>query len=152
MYDCFFGFVAVLGTYLVQAGLPEARGPWLAALACGLLAANILLVNNIRDLATDQLAGKRTLVVRIGRPWAQRFYAINIFLVVAVTVIFFLAEWNPWIIPALAAAVPLGAFFIRVLHAIPDGDGPRFNHLLAQSAQFLALWAVLMSVGIAMAG
>ena len=146
----FFGFVAVLGTFLVQAGLPTAPAPWLAALGCGLLAANILLVNNIRDLNTDKGAGKRTLAVRVGRPWAQRFYAANLIVVVAITLMFFLVDWNLWLVPALASAVPLGAFFIRVLRAIPEGDGPRFNHLLAQSAQFMALWALLMSLGIAL--
>jgi len=148
----YFGLVAVIGTYYVETvDWPPSPAIWAAATACGLLAANILLVNNIRDRATDEQAGKRTLVVRVGRQWAQRIYAINVFLVMFVTLLFFLVDLNLWLIPALAAAVPLGVFFIRGLHAIPEGDGPRFNHLLAQSAQFMALWSFLMALGIVLA-
>jgi len=147
----YFGFVAVLGTYYVETrDWPAPPVAWFAAAACGLLAANILLINNIRDRPTDALAGKRTLAVRFGRRFAQRFYAGNLILVIVITFLFFFVDWNLWIIPALATALPLGIFFIRVLAAIPDGDGPRFNHLLAQSAQFLALWAALLSLGIVM--
>ena len=38
----------------------------------GLLAAAILIVNNIRDVDTDRRAGKRTLAVRLGRDRARR--------------------------------------------------------------------------------
>ena len=61
----FFGLVAVGATYFVQAGALTAD-VWLAAVPVGLLAANILVVNNYRDAPTDAVAGKRTLVVRFG--------------------------------------------------------------------------------------
>jgi 1,4-dihydroxy-2-naphthoate octaprenyltransferase len=61
----FFGIVAVTGSYFVQVE----RLPWEAfalAVPVGLLAAAILVVNNVRDLETDRRAGKRTLAVRLG--------------------------------------------------------------------------------------
>src|SRR5207253_1852497 len=61
----FFGIVAVTGSYYVQAE----RLTWEAfalAVPVGLLAAAILVVNNVRDLETDRRAGKRTLAVRLG--------------------------------------------------------------------------------------
>ncbi len=66
----FFGFVAVLGTYYVQAGAlhPEAV---LAAIPVGALATAILIVNNVRDLDRDRVAGKRTLAVILGRGAAR---------------------------------------------------------------------------------
>src|ERR1700704_5212257 len=63
----FFGIVAVTGSYFVQVK----ELPWEAfvlAVPVGLLAAAILMVNNIRDLETDRRAGKRTLAVRLRRP------------------------------------------------------------------------------------
>ena len=62
----FFGFVAVGCTYYVQAGAVTADVV-LLGLGCGLLVNNILVVNNYRDLDEDRAAGKRTLVVLLGR-------------------------------------------------------------------------------------
>ena len=66
----FFGVVAVVGSYYVQT--EELR--WVAfalAVPVGLLAAAILVVNNMRDIDTDRRAGKRTLAVRLGRERAR---------------------------------------------------------------------------------
>jgi 1,4-dihydroxy-2-naphthoate polyprenyltransferase len=62
----FFGPVAVCGTFYLMAGkaLPQT---WLAAAGMGLLSAAVLNVNNMRDTETDQLAGKSTLALRLGR-------------------------------------------------------------------------------------
>jgi 1,4-dihydroxy-2-naphthoate polyprenyltransferase len=144
----FFGFVAVLGTYDVQAGWPAPLIAWLAAAACGLLAANILLVNNIRDLATDARAGKRTLTVRYGRRFAHRLFFGNTCLVlVSPVAVFLVTPTSPAVLLPLVLA-PLGLLLARILTATPDGDGPRFNKLLAHAAQFLALWAAFLSVGL----
>ena len=66
----FFGVVAVVGSYYVQTedltGLAFAL-----SVPIGLLAAAILMVNNIRDIDTDRRAGKRTLAVRLGRERAR---------------------------------------------------------------------------------
>lgn len=65
MVLAFFGFVATAGSAYVQVdSVPSAA--WLGALATGLPACGILLANNLRDVETDRVAGKRTLVVRFG--------------------------------------------------------------------------------------
>src|SRR5690606_36262585 len=61
----FFGPVAVCGTELVQRGSVSTLA-FAASLPVGMLAAAILIVNNVRDVATDARAGKHTLAVRIG--------------------------------------------------------------------------------------
>ena len=66
----FFGFVAVAGTSLVAAGSVPPLA-WLAAVPVGALATAVLVVNNARDHQTDVRAGKRTLVVRFGRRFAN---------------------------------------------------------------------------------
>ena len=72
----FFGVVAVAGSYYVQA--EELRWEAFAlAVPVGLLAAAILVVNNVRDIDTDRRAGKRTLAVKLGsRASATLFVAM----------------------------------------------------------------------------
>ena len=61
----FFGLVATVGSAYVQhRHIPAAA--WVGAVATGMLAVAILVVNNLRDVPTDAVAGKRTLAVRIG--------------------------------------------------------------------------------------
>ncbi|MFL5721887.1 MAG: 1,4-dihydroxy-2-naphthoate polyprenyltransferase, partial [Chloroflexota bacterium] len=61
----FFGFVAVVGTAYLQAGRVDPVF-WVAAVPIGALTTAILVVNNLRDIPTDALAGKRTLAVMLG--------------------------------------------------------------------------------------
>src|SRR2546421_86813 len=70
----FFGVVAVCGTAYVQLGAVPALAVW-AALPVGAIATAVLVVNNVRDRASDARAGKRTLAVRFGRRAAVVEYA-----------------------------------------------------------------------------
>lgn len=75
----FFGLVATVGTTYVQAGTVPG---WLWPSACGigLLACSLLMVNNLRDIATDPAHGKMTLAVRLGDSRARTAYTIMVFL------------------------------------------------------------------------
>ena len=75
MAGLFFGPVAVLGTVSLNGG---ALHPvfWLPALAAGLCSTQVLNINNMRDVPTDRLAGKRTVAVRLGLPLAARYHAL----------------------------------------------------------------------------
>ena len=70
----FFGLVAVGGTAAVQVGFVSALA-WVCGVAVGALSCAILVVNNLRDIPGDTVAGKRTLAVRIGDPATRRLYA-----------------------------------------------------------------------------
>ena len=61
----FFGLVATLGTTYTMAGGVSAAA-WAGAVAVGLYACAVLMVNNLRDIPTDIEAGKRTLAVLLG--------------------------------------------------------------------------------------
>jgi 1,4-dihydroxy-2-naphthoate polyprenyltransferase len=61
----FFGLAATAGTSFVIAGVVTAES-WLCAVAIGCIASAVLVVNNLRDIEQDAVAGKRTLSVRIG--------------------------------------------------------------------------------------
>src|SRR3954469_3039427 len=74
----FFGVVAVSGSYFAQTSHMEWEALVLSV-PVGLLATGILVVNNVRDLETDRRAGKRTLVVRLGRDRARALYAALVY-------------------------------------------------------------------------
>src|SRR5919205_134707 len=97
----FFGVVAVTGSYYVQ--IQEL--PWIAfalAVPVGLLAAAILVVNNIRDVDTDRRAGKRTLAVRLGRERARALYAAMVLgAFVLAQAPWVLGSLSPWLLLAL---------------------------------------------------
>jgi 1,4-dihydroxy-2-naphthoate octaprenyltransferase len=67
----FFGLVATMGTYYVQAGKITVLS-FLVAIPMGALSCAILEINNIRDRAQDELVGKRTLAVRLGDQRARQ--------------------------------------------------------------------------------
>ncbi|HET7504424.1 MAG TPA: 1,4-dihydroxy-2-naphthoate polyprenyltransferase [Kofleriaceae bacterium] len=140
----FFGFVAVCGTAFVQLG----GVPCLAiaaAMPVGALATAILVVNNVRDRATDERAGKRTLAVRLGRRAALAEYAALLALAYAVPIGLAIAG-RPWAALPLASA-PLAALRLRAV--IAAGDGPAFNRCLAATAQLLLVHGLLFAVGLA---
>lgn len=77
MVFIFFGLVAVMGTSYLITG----RSSWvdaLAASAIGLWACAVMLTNNLRDIPTDTLAGKRTLAVRLGDSRTRLLFAATL--------------------------------------------------------------------------
>ena len=66
----FFGLMATTGTLYVQGGSVPGWA-WLAACGIGVIACSLLMVNNLRDIGTDPLHGKRTLAVRLGARGAR---------------------------------------------------------------------------------
>ncbi|MCH4249642.1 MAG: 1,4-dihydroxy-2-naphthoate polyprenyltransferase [Microbacteriaceae bacterium] len=70
----FFGLVATVGTVFVQTLRVQVLD-WIAAVAMGLFACAVLMVNNLRDIETDPRQGKHTLAVRLGRVRAERAFA-----------------------------------------------------------------------------
>ena len=71
----FFGLVATAGTTFVQVGTVNIES-WLGGVAAGLLACAVLMVNNLRDLDQDRLAGKRTLAVLVGSRAARILFGV----------------------------------------------------------------------------
>lgn len=69
----FFGWVGVIGTYLLHTQVWDSL-VLLPATSCGLFAVAVLNLNNIRDIESDKLAGKRSIPVRIGREKAVRYH------------------------------------------------------------------------------
>jgi 1,4-dihydroxy-2-naphthoate octaprenyltransferase len=141
----FFGLVAVDTTFYVQAGhvSPDATS---CAAAIGLLAANILVANNYRDIETDRRAGKRTLVVRFGRTFAVWQYGLSVTIALLCPPALLLAGLHRWpvLLPLLLA--PWGVGLTRRLATSRDA-GEQIA-ILGATARFLAAYGLLLSAGL----
>jgi 1,4-dihydroxy-2-naphthoate octaprenyltransferase len=85
----FFGLVATIGTnYLMTLTLDPLAV--IMGSASGLYASAVLLVNNIRDRATDQVAGKKTIAVRLGDKRSRALFLLMIFIPVALNLLLIL--------------------------------------------------------------
>jgi 1,4-dihydroxy-2-naphthoate octaprenyltransferase len=123
----FFGLVAVCGTAYVQLGSVAALALW-ASLPVGALATAILVVNNVRDRATDARAGKRTLAVRLGRRGAIIEYAAVIAYAVPLN-----AVCSPWRATGHHCTVCLA-----ILRNSSPPSGPSSTALVATAQLMLA--------------
>jgi 1,4-dihydroxy-2-naphthoate octaprenyltransferase len=111
----------------------------------GLLSANILLVNNYRDMETDAAAGKKTLVVRFGREFARAQFAVSLAAALAIAVVFAATGYG------LGCLLPLLLLPVAMAHLkrlTPAGTPPQLVALLGDTAKLMAAYAVLFAVGI----
>lgn len=141
----FFGFVAVGGTYFVQA---HALTPLalVAALPVGLLGVALLAVNNTRDQKTDAAAGKKTLVVRFGVGFGKAEYVACLALSALVPPALWLTgTTGPWVMLSWAA-LPLAVAPLRVLFT---QTGAALNAALAATARLQLIFGLLFAVGLA---
>ena len=140
----FFGPIAVAGTHFVQAQ----RFSWLAALvglSPGLISVAVLVVNNLRDEATDAGTGKRTLVVRFGATFGKVEHTVclagALLMPVALWAVTRAHPWSLLVLLALPAAVPVTR---RIWTASAPSD---YAPLLGRTAALLLLLSLLFSAG-----
>jgi 1,4-dihydroxy-2-naphthoate polyprenyltransferase len=131
----FFGVVAVSGMYYLHSGTIGAA-PLVAGAAVGLLAAAVLVVNNLRDVDSDRRVGKNTLAVRLGRRFTVWEYAV---LVLAPFALIF---WMGLIVPIILLPWAI-ALALRVRRE-PAGAG--LNAVLAATASLGLAFALLLGV------
>jgi len=140
----FFGLVAVLGTTYTQVGgLPWTA--WVGAVAVGLLACALLMVNNLRDVPTDALVGKRTVAVRIGEHRARRVYAALVLVPVALGAVCAFAA--PWALLVLLLFAPAGILAGVVLLG---ARGRALVPVLAGTGMLELAFGVLLGFGLAL--
>jgi 1,4-dihydroxy-2-naphthoate polyprenyltransferase len=141
----FFGIVAVAGSYFVQVEHLQWEA-FALAVPVGLLASAILVVNNIRDIPTDQRAGKRTLAVRLGRDRTRILYVAMIYgayLCAPVTWVF--GPLDAWLLlPFLA--LPIAVPLVRIVRT--RNDGPSLNGALALTGMHQLAFCMLLASGV----
>lgn len=144
----FFGVVAVTGTAFLQSGRwsPFAL---MISVPVGLLVTNILVVNNLRDRATDAAAGKRTLATRLGDRGTRMQYAAFTVVAYAIPAVFGVmdARWRWLLLPLLSA--PLAVLLVR--RVLGGLAGRELNAVLERSGQLLLLFGVLLATGLLLA-
>jgi 1,4-dihydroxy-2-naphthoate octaprenyltransferase len=138
----FFGFVATAGSAFVQ-GETVPTTAWLGSVVVGAIACAILLVNNIRDVATDAVSGKRTLAVRIGDHRARLLFVAS--LAVAFAAVVLAAFDAPWAALALLT-VPLACVICR--RVLGATDPPALVAALVATARLELLTSLLLAVGL----
>ncbi|HWA11066.1 MAG TPA: 1,4-dihydroxy-2-naphthoate polyprenyltransferase [Opitutaceae bacterium] len=143
----FFGLVAVCATYYVQAG-EVSRAAVVVAVPIGLLAANILVVNNYRDAATDALAGKRTLVVRFGRGFARTQFGLSLLVAGLVPVLLLLRGYSPTVLLPWLLLPWAWRDFRRL--GRENAAPAELIGLLGDTGRLLALYALLFGAGLAL--
>ncbi|NUR93655.1 MAG: 1,4-dihydroxy-2-naphthoate polyprenyltransferase [Kribbellaceae bacterium] len=142
----FFGLVAVLGTTYVQAE----KLHWTAvagAVSVGAIACALLVANNLRDIPTDSVTGKRTLAVVLGAANSRRLYAALVVLAFLLAAISAIA--TPWTLLAFIA-IPLAIKSTRVI--LSDAVGPALIPVLKNTGLTELLYAIGLAIGLALGG
>lgn len=141
----FFGIVAVVGSFFVQVEALHWEA-FALAVPVGLLAAAILVVNNVRDIDSDRRAGKRTLAVKLGREQTRVMYAAVVYLAYILTPITWVfGPTTAWVLlPWLT--LPLATGVVRIVRT--RTDGPSLNGALAQSGMLQLAFCMLLSAGL----
>jgi 1,4-dihydroxy-2-naphthoate octaprenyltransferase len=140
----FFGIVAVVGTAFVQTQQFSIVA-LAASLPVGGLATAILVVNNTRDIETDEAAGKRTLAVRLGRAGAVWEYRLLVFGAFAALPLYPLLGAASVFVLAPLLLLPVAVRLERVVAT--HRDGPALNDALAGTARLGFGFCVLFAAG-----
>ncbi|MFD1641282.1 1,4-dihydroxy-2-naphthoate polyprenyltransferase [Halohasta litorea] len=156
----FFGVIAVMGTYYVQATAVLAdplsttippntltSTAFLASLPVAALSTNILVVNNIRDREEDATTGKRTLAVRFGYRFSRLQFAGLAGLAYAVPVWLWLAEGFAATVLLPLLTLPIAAVVTRTVWT--ETAGATLNPALETTGKLLAAHALLFGIGLA---
>ena len=135
----FFGVVATVGTYYVQTE-SVSREVILASFAMGALACAILVLNNLRDLPSDEAAGKKTLAVVMGDKSTRDLYKWLMFFALVISVA--LALFSFYYLFALLS-LPLVSKSVRAVSA--GARGGELISLLAKTGRIQIIYSVALS-------
>jgi len=155
----FFGVIAVTGTYYVQAAALVGGGfpLWvpdgtvtlaavIASLPVAAISTNILVVNNVRDVAEDAETGKRTLAVRFGYRFSRAQFLALLALAYLTPVWFFATGGG--LAPLLPlVTLPLAVGIARTV--VTETGGEALNPALESTGKLLGAYAVAFAVGLA---
>jgi 1,4-dihydroxy-2-naphthoate octaprenyltransferase len=142
MVFAFFGLMATCGTAFVMVETVPAEAWWCGA-ALGFLAVAILVANNLRDIPTDEIAGKRTLAVLLGDTDTRRLYTA---LVLVPLLFSALAGLHSWPLLLGIVTAPLAAQLAR--HVLGGVYGRDLIPVLARTGALLFVWSALTAVGL----
>ncbi|WP_018343523.1 1,4-dihydroxy-2-naphthoate polyprenyltransferase [Cytophaga aurantiaca] len=141
----FFGFVAVCGTYFLQSG-NIAADVILPAVSCGLLSTGVLNVNNLRDIDSDKLAGKKSIPVRIGPVYGRYYHVLLISIAWLCATIYVISHYTSIFNFMYLLSLPL---FVRHMILVFKTKEPRLlDPYLKQLALSTLVFVITYGVGI----
>lgn len=136
----FFGIIPVTFTCFLQTGDRDGMNIIVpTSLAVGLMAANVLIVNNYRDMEDDEAVGKRTTVVIFGR----KFMSLTYLLSGIAGMVVMLPVWVRLPVWALAVPVIYIALHLKVWLKLRRAEGAALNPLLGRTAVNLLIFSLL---------
>lgn len=142
----FFGLVAVLGTLYVQAGMITGVGIG-AAVGIGALSSAVLVANNLRDIPTDRVTGKRTLAVLLGDRDTRTLYATLVLVPFLITTLTGLR--NTW---ALLGFLALPILVPSLRAVLGGGRGRQLVPALRDTGLAMLAWGALTALAMAVGG
>ncbi len=141
----FFGLVATVGTVYVES-LRITPLAILFGCSMGFLASAILVLNNLRDIETDEAAGKRTLATLIGRQRTRYLLAVLTAAAFAIPIVVFMSHLAPVTVMAVHFAIPIAALPVRT--AFASTSPPVLVAALKRMAVAELAFALLLTVGL----
>ncbi|MCH9630616.1 MAG: 1,4-dihydroxy-2-naphthoate octaprenyltransferase [Chlamydiia bacterium] len=140
----FYGPVATIFTFYLQT-LHFDAAAFIASFAPGLLGVAVITVNNLRDIAEDKLASKKTLPVRFGKKFAKIHYTVMIIATffIPILYVFYTGAHYFCILASLVMlfAVPL------IKHIFTYNDPKTLNATLASTAKLIVPYTLLFCLG-----
>jgi 1,4-dihydroxy-2-naphthoate octaprenyltransferase len=139
----FFGVAAVAGTAWVEMGSLS----WLglaASVPAGLLSCALLMINNLRDIQSDGVSGKRTLAVLLGDARSRIVYVS--FLLVPFALAAVIAFARPFALLILLA-LPLAVAPVRAVRG--GATGPALITTLGQTGRLQLAFGLAFTIGLA---
>ena len=135
----FFGLVPVVGTAYVQT-LTITGVDVLSSVGVGLLSCAILVTNNLRDIPSDSVVGKRTLAVRLGDERTRMLYVVLVTGALIVPVLLV-----PWTSPLVAITLATGIAAVGPLRLVLSGaTGPQLIPALKGTGLLLLLYGLVL--------
>ncbi|MCA1187707.1 MULTISPECIES: 1,4-dihydroxy-2-naphthoate polyprenyltransferase [Saccharopolyspora] len=139
----FFGLVAVLGTMYAQAGTISGFGIG-GAVGIGAFSSAVLVANNLRDIPTDRVTGKRTLAVLLGDRDTRTLYVSLVLIPFLITVLIGLR--NTW---ALLGFLALPLLIGSVLAVTRGGTGRKLIPALRDTGLAMLVWGATTALALA---
>lgn len=141
----FFGLVATLGTVYLETSRITALAV-LIGCAMGCFACAILVLNNLRDIASDAAAGKRTLATRIGRDRTRLLLLVLVCVAFALPIVALVAKLAFVTVMLVHFAILIAAVPVRT--AFAETSAPALVRALKRMAVAQLAYALLFALGI----
>lgn len=138
----FFGLAAVLGTLFLQAGEISGSG-FGAAVAVGSFSSAVLVANNLRDIPSDRVTGKRTLAVLIGDRDSRTLYIALVLVPFVITALIGLR-----ITPALLGFLALPLLVASLREMLRGSSGKRLIPVLRDTGISMLVWSLVTCIAL----